>query len=267
MRSGNAIPRTQIVVKISVVTAVYNRVTTIGHAIESVRAQTYPHVEHIVQDGGSTDGTLSEIHRLANGSTHLVSAKDSGLYDAINRGITRATGDVVGLMHSDDFFVHNRVLDHVADLFANPEVMGVYGDLYYVASDDPTRVVRYWRAGEYSREKLRYGWMPPHPTLYLRRTVFKDWGLYDTRFRIAADYDAILRYLVRGGIGLAYIPEVMVGMRLGGESNRTFAKILRKSHEDLQAIRRNNIGGIGTLALKNVGKLNQFLLLPRKRSE
>lgn len=246
--------------KISVVTAVYNRAATIGNAIEGVQEQTHDRVEHIIQDGGSTDGTLEEIARLANNSTRLVSEPDAGLYDAINRGIERASGDVIGLMHSDDFFAHDRVLAKVAAAFRDPKIDGVYGDLQYVAESDATRVVRHWRSGDYRPEKLKRGWMPPHPTLYLRREVFERFGLYDTAYRIAADYDAMLRYLSRGKIQLAYIPEVMVKMRLGGESNRSMAHVLRKSREDLRAIRANEIGGLGTLAIKNFSKIGQFLV-------
>lgn len=245
--------------KISIITAVYNRITTIAHAVHSVQGQDYPHVEHIVQDGNSTDGTLAVLKQLADASVSIVSEPDGGIYDAINRGIARASGDVIGLMHADDFFAHGSVLAMVAGALADPGVDGVYGDLQYVAADDPSRIIRHWRSGDYRPAKLRRGWMPPHPTLYLRREIFERWGLYDTNFRIAADYDAMLRYLVKGGINLAYIPEVLVKMRVGGESNRSLERILRKSREDLEAIRRNKVGGIGTLALKNLCKIGQFI--------
>ncbi len=137
---------------------------------------------------------------------------------------------------------------------------GVYGDLDYVAANDTGRIIRKWRSGAYSPEKLRRGWMPPpHPTLYLRREVFERWGgVYDTSFTIAADYDAMLRYLVKGHVRLAYVPEVFVKMRVGGESNRSLSRILRKSREDYRAIRANGLGGVGTLVLKNLSKIQQF---------
>jgi glycosyltransferase involved in cell wall biosynthesis len=245
--------------KISLITAVFNRADTIGHAIRSVQAQDYLNVEHVVQDGGSTDGTLAAINGLANGSTFLVSEPDAGIYDAINRGIDRATGDVIGLMHSDDFFAQERVLSMVAEAFEKTGADGVYGDLEYVSGNDPYRVVRYWRSGKYAPFKLKLGWMPPHPTLYLRREVFERWGKYDTQYRIAADYDAMLRYLLLGQISLAYIPHVLVKMRIGGESNKSLDRILIKSREDLRAIRENNLGGLSTLALKNFRKIGQFV--------
>jgi glycosyltransferase len=246
--------------KISVITAVFNRADTIRDAIESVRSQTHGDVEHIIQDGGSRDGTLDIVRAAADASAAIVSEKDYGIYDAINRGIARASGEVIGLMHSDDAFAHSQVLEKVAARFADPKVDGVYGDLQYVKANDPTRVIRHWHSGPYKPSLLKRGWMPPHPTLYLRREVFDSYGLYDTSFSIAADYDAMLRYLVQGQITLAYVPEVLVKMRLGGESNRSLGRILRKSSEDLRAIRNNGVGGIGTLAAKNLSKLGQFIL-------
>ncbi len=249
--------------KISVVTAVFNRIATIGEAMKSVQAQDYPDVEHVVQDGGSTDGTLEVIAGLADQSTQVVSERDGGIYNAINRGIRRAGGDVIGLMHSDDFFAGNTVLSDVAQAFSDPCVDGVYGDLQYVAAENPERVVRHWRAGAYHPSLLGKGWMPPHPTVYLRREVFDRFGLYDEEFRIAADYDAMLRFLAKGEITLAYLPKVLVKMRLGGESNRSLTHIIRKSREDLAAMRRNGVGGLGTLAAKNFGKIGQFLPIHR----
>ncbi len=244
--------------KISVVTAVFNRDQTIAEAIESVAAQTYPNVEHVIQDGGSTDQTLVEINRVAGANVQLESARDSGIYDGINKGIARTTGDIVGLMHSDDLFADKHVLSHVAKAMENPEIDGVYGDLDYVAADDISRIIRKWRSGAYDPRKLRRGWMPPHPTLYLRREVFDRLGLYDTSYQIAADYDAMLRYLSKGQIRLGYVPEVFVKMRVGGESNRSIAKVLKKSCEDYRAIRVNGVGGLGTLAFKNLSKIQQF---------
>ncbi|SHF44237.1 Glycosyl transferase family 2 [Ruegeria intermedia] len=208
--------------------------------------------------------TLDIIKRFARPSTHLISERDNGLYDAINRGISRASGDVIGLMHSDDYFAHPDVLKRVAKAFEDPEVHGVYGDLDYVSASNTGRLIRKWRSGSYDPDLLRRGWMPPHPTLYLRRQVFEKWGLYDPGFQIAADYDAMLRYLWRGKIRLAYVPEVLVKMRVGGESNRSIGRIIRKSREDYRAIRRNEVGGIATLLQKNTSKLSQFIIREKR---
>lgn len=248
--------------KISIITAVLNREDTIGSALDSLQEQTHGDFEHLIQDGGSTDGTLDEVHRYADERSSIVSEPDSGIYDAINKGIARATGDVIGLLHSDDVFGSNEVLAKVCQALSDSSVQGVYGDLEYVSTSDLSRVIRHWRSEAYDRGKLSKGWMPPHPTLFLRREVFDRWGAYDTNYEIAADYDAILRWLGRGGVSLAYIPEVLVKMRVGGESNRSLSRILRKSREDYRALRSNNVGGLGTLALKNLSKIGQFFFHP-----
>lgn len=245
--------------KISVVTAVFNREGTIANALRSVAEQDYPNIEHVIQDGGSKDGTLDVIAQFDAPNISLVSKPDGGIYDGINKGIQRTTGDIIGLMHSDDFFAAPHILSRVAKMMENLNIDGVYGDLDYVSEVDTSHIVRKWRSGTYNRKKLKQGWMPPHPTLYLRREVFDEWGLYDTSFRIAADYDAMLRYLVKGGIRLAYLDEVMIKMRVGGESNASLKKIIKKSSEDYRAIRRNGVGGVGTLAFKNLSKVTQFI--------
>lgn len=252
--------------KVSVVTAVFNREDTVAEAVRSVRQQTYPDVEHIIQDGGSTDGTLAILNDLIEDGMSLESACDGGIYEGINRGISRATGEIIGLMHSDDLFESPRILDLVAETMADRRVHGVYGDLVYVSASDPGRVIRYWNSGVYQPERLKSGWMPPHPTLYLHRGVFERWGKYDTDFRIAADYEAMLRWLVKGRIKLAYIPEVMVRMRVGGESNRSIEHVIRKSREDYRAIRRHGVGGLGTLLAKNFRKIGQFVKKDRTLS-
>ncbi|SFS19736.1 glycosyltransferase family 2 protein [Yoonia litorea] len=245
---------------ISVVTAVFNRALTIEDTLNSVGSQDYSHVEHLVQDGGSSDGTLDIISEVSGLRTHLVSEPDNGIYDAINRGLKRATGDIVGLLHSDDTFARRDVLSHVAAAFSDPMVDCVYGDLQYVSENDPTRVVRHWKAGFYDRNNIRSGWMPPHPTFYIRRSLLEKFGSYDTSFQIAADYDAMLRWLWIHNLKPAYIPIVMVRMRTGGESNRSLGRIIKKSREDYFALRRNGVGGIPALALKNLRKIEQFKL-------
>ncbi|WP_019956575.1 glycosyltransferase family 2 protein [Yoonia vestfoldensis] len=244
--------------KISVVTAVRNGAATLPRMLDSLRAQTYADLEHVVQDGGSTDGTVELLHAQGLEGMALVSAADGGIYEAINAGIRRATGDVIGLLHADDVLADATVLARVADVLADPAIDGVYGDLHYVARNDPARVIRHWRAGAFSPRALALGWMPPHPTLYLRRDVFDRAGLYDTSYRISGDYDGMLRFLTTGQVRLAYIPHVMVQMQMGGASNRSFAQMIRKSREDYRAIRRHNVGGIGTLMAKNLSKLPQF---------
>lgn len=245
--------------KISIITAVYNNRDTIAQALDSVLAQDHPDVELIVIDGGSTDGTQAVLRAYADRLAVLVSEPDQGIYDALNKGIARARGGVVGFLHSDDLFADTGVLSRLAAAFADPGVCAVYGDLVYVRKDEPDQVVRYWRSGIFSARRLGWGWMPPHPTMYVRRNVYEQHGLFDTSFRIAADYDFILRLLGREKRRVRYIPEVLVKMRVGGASNRSLRNIVRKSSEDLRALRSNRIGGVGALIWKNLSKLPQFL--------
>lgn len=245
--------------KLSIITAVYNREVTVANAILSVAAQSYSDVEHLVIDGASTDGTLDAVQRLARPGMKVISEPDRGIYDALNKGIRAATGEVVGLMHSDDFFAHDRVLEKVAFAFATSGADAVYGDLDYVAAANTSRVIRHWCSGEFAPQRLSRGWMPPHPTLFVRRDAMLRLGLYDTDYRIAADYEAILRWFGKGGLSVAYVPEVLVKMRVGGESNRSLGRIIRKSHEDYRALRSTGVGGIRTLVWKNLSKLPQFL--------
>ena len=244
---------------ISIVTAVFNRKDTIAQTLDSVARQSQPAFEHIVQDGRSADGTVDTVSGRRDLRIRLKSEPDGGIYDAINRGIARTSGDIIGLLHSDDVFADDHVLARVARAMRDSGIDGAYGDLDYVAAANPARVVRRWRSGEFTPERLARGWMPPHPTLFLRRRVFQRFGLYDTSYRISGDYDAMLRYLARGQIRLAYIPEVLVRMRLGGESNGSLGRLMRKSVEDYRAIRTNSVGGMTTLALKKTSKLRQFI--------
>ena len=246
--------------KISVITAVYNRRETVADAIWSLRGQAYDDYEHVIVDGGSTDGTLEVLHSLDEPRMKLTSEPDKGIYDALNKGMERASGDIIGLMHSDDFFASTKVLEQVAEAFTDPNIDAVYGDLQYVSAKNKNQVIRHWTAGEFSPAKLKRGWMPPHPALYIRKGVIERWGGYDTSYRIAADYDAILRWFGQGQIRAKYVPEVFVKMRIGGESNQSLRKILRKSREDYRALQTNRIGGLGALAFKNLSKVNQFFI-------
>jgi glycosyltransferase involved in cell wall biosynthesis len=243
---------------ISVITAVYNRKDTIAQALDSVLAQTHKSVEPIVIDGASTDGTVEVLDRYRSRIPVIVSESDAGIYEALNKGILLSHGDVVGFLHADDLFAHDAVLERIADAFEASGADAVYGDLVYVNKHDPSRVMRYWKAGPFSPAKLRHGWMPPHPTFYVKRAVYERLGLFDTRYRIAADYDSIVRFLFLGSIHVAYVPEVLVRMRVGGVSNRSLSTIARKTREDHNIIRLNGVGGLPTLFRKNIDKLGQF---------
>lgn len=190
----------------------------------------------------------------------LVSERDGGIYDALNKGIERASGDVIGFLHADDMYAHRDVLSHVAAAFSNPAVGAVYGDLQYVRQGDVSHIVRHWQSAAFNKRRLAQGWMPPHPTLYVRREWYQRIGGFDTSYRIAADYYSILQLFSQPDLNPVYLPEVMIKMRLGGASNKSLSNILRKSREDLRALQQSGAGGLGTLVRKNMSKIGQFFV-------
>jgi glycosyltransferase len=212
----------------------------------------------LVLDGGSTDGTFQILQKYGNYIHCLVSEPDNGIYDALNKGIAKASGDIIGFLHSDDFFANSNVLLNLVDQFKRFNLDAVYGDLQYVRRDDPAKVVRYWKSGVFKKSNLALGWMPPHPTFYALRSVYQRLGNFDTTFRIAADYDCMLRFLNQDNFRVGYIPEVLVKMRVGGESNRSLRNILRKTREDYRILQRHCLGGMAAVAWKNLSKVGQF---------
>lgn len=245
-------------VRISVITAVLNRARTLEACLKSVEEQTHADVEHVVMDGGSTDGSL-EILRRKRTPGVCRSQPDGGAYEALNAGIAAATGDVIGVLGSDDVYAHPGVLSRVAAELESTRRDACYGDLVYVSDADPGRVVRTWRAGAYRPGSMRWGWMPPHPTLFVRRELLERLGGFERRLRIAADYELMLRLVHRHGIQPAYVPEVLVIMRTGGLSNAP-GNLLRKTREDVEAWRMNGLRGARlAIAAKNLRKLPQVI--------
>ncbi|TXS90883.1 glycosyltransferase [Parahaliea maris] len=245
--------------KVSIITASYNSQDTVSDTIESVNTQDYENIEHVFVDGQSSDSTLEKIRALSRRSRIVSSEPDQGIYDALNKGIQLASGEIVGFLHGDDLFAADTTVSSIVEAFSDPSVSAAYGDLQYVSRQDTTRVVRNWRSGEFTLKRMRCGWMPPHPTLYLRRSFYINKGLFDCRYKISADYYSILTLFSDPKLYSVYIPEVLVKMRVGGASNASLTNIVRKSREDYAALRRSGIGGIGTLFLKNVRKLPQFI--------
>ncbi|MCY4746805.1 glycosyltransferase family 2 protein [Pelomonas sp. UHG3] len=242
--------------KISVITVCFNSAKTIKDTLDSVRDQTHPDVEHIVIDGNSRDATKSLIEQHGSHVAIFKSEPDKGIYDAMNKGLALATGDIVGCLNADDMLASKATLAHIAAAMETQFDM-IYGDLVYVDAERTDKVVRHWDSGEFSTSRLRHGWMPPHPTFYVRRNLIQG-EKYDLRYRIAADYDFMLRCLKKSPTRVQYLPEVLVHMRNGGASNRSLQAMLRKSQEDLDVIRRNSAGGVLTLAAKNLRKIPQF---------
>ena len=243
---------------ISVVTACYNSATTLSGALDGVLNQKYNELEHIVIDGDSTDNTRDILEARPQGQLRWSSEPDQGIYDALNKGIALATGDIVGFLHADDVYASTDVLAHVVRAFEDPAVHAVYGDLQYVSKDNLNNVIRHWRAGEFKPALLKRGWMPPHPSLYVRRECYDRIGGFDIKYVIAADYYSILQLFTQPEFNAVYIPEVFVKMRVGGASNRSLKNIIQKSLEDYDALRRTGVGGLGTLMFKNASKLGQF---------
>ena len=221
--------------------------------------QKYSRLEHIIVDGKSNDGTIEIIKNNKDYRTILISEKDDGIYNAINKGINNSTGDIICLLHSDDLYANNNILNIIAEKFTEDQSINlIYGDLEYVYKNRIHKVLRKWNAGKYNYKKLKYGWMIPHPTMFIRRDVINLIGKYNEGYKISSDYDYILRCLLNVNIKTYYIPDVLVKMRLGGTSNMSVNKIIKKSKEDYKIIKSNKIGGIHTLFFKNIRKLNQF---------
>jgi len=244
--------------KITIITVSYNSAATIGDTMRSVVQQSHSDIEHIVVDGGSKDDTLAIVRADGSRVARIVSEPDQGIYDAMNKGLALASGDFVGFLNADDMLAGPDVVAAIARAASAANVDVVFGDLVYVNKDRPTELVRYWRSGAFAPSRLRFGWMPPHPTLYVRASLVRALGPFDLRLRIAADYDLILRYFNHPGVGVAYLPQVLVKMRTGGASNHSLRALLDKSREDLFALRKNRVGGLLTLGCKNARKLPQF---------
>ncbi|MNH02118.1 PGL/p-HBAD biosynthesis glycosyltransferase [compost metagenome] len=246
--------------KVSIITATYNSAATIVDTLASLDSQTYPDIEYIIVDGASTDNTLEIIKTHCARVSKVISEPDRGIYDALNKGISAATGDVIGFLHSDDFFAYPQAIQDMIDIFKSDNYDAVYADLEYVQQNNVNRVVRLWQSGPYNKNKLKYGWMPAHPTFYMKRSCYQQFNDFNLNYKIAADYDSILRYLWRENVSAGYLPKVLIKMRVGGVSNRSLATILRKTSEDIQAMRSNGLFWPLTIVLKNLSKIPQFLV-------
>lgn len=242
--------------KISIITATYNSGCNIANCIKSVYEQSYDDIEHIIVDGASSDDTLAIINATPNRVAKIITEPDKGIYDAFNKGLSCATGEIISFLNSDDVFAHRDAVKNIIDILKSGEVQGVYGDLVYF--DETNEVVRVWKSSEYTHQKIRTGWMPPHPTLVLRRSVYEQFGAFDPCFRISGDYDFVLRILNNQTTRLHYLPQVLVNMKIGGASNSSVKGLFRKHREDIMAIKKNGLRHpLFVLMCKNVTKLPQ----------
>ncbi len=243
---------------VSIITATYNSGKTVRDTLQSIADQTYPGIEHIVVDGGSQDNTLSIVSEFPH-VAKVVSEPDKGIYDAMNKGINLATGEIIALLNSDDFYVSKNIVQKAVDLMQSEKTDTLYGDLVYVDPVQTQKISRTWIAGSFRRKKFLFGWMPPHPTFFVRKNVYDRLGHFDIRLKSAADYELMLRFLFKEKISVSYLREVMVKMRSGGMSNASLSNRIQANKEDREAWRTNQLHPyFFTLWLKPLRKLFQF---------
>ena len=244
--------------KISIITATYNSAATVHDTLSCIASQEYPFIEHLIVDGLSKDNTLE----IVEGFDHIakvICEKDNGIYDAMNKGVQFATGDIIGILNSDDFYTGPSILSKVVKSFEDPAVEAVYGDLQYVKQHNTDVIIRTWKAGAFQKKSLYYGWMPPHPTFFVRRHMYEKAGLFNTSLRSAADYELMLRMLLKYNACVRYIPEVLVKMRSGGMSNASLKNRLKANKEDAMAWKLNELKPyFFTTWLKPLRKILQF---------
>jgi glycosyltransferase involved in cell wall biosynthesis len=227
--------------KISIITVVYNAISTIATTIQSVLNQRYPNIEYIIVDGGSCDGTLDIINSFVNLISKFHSGEDNGIYDAMNTGIKLAEGDVIGFLNADDFYIDGHVISKVVNAFAQNEVDSIFADLVFVKPNNLNRIVRYYKSSTFHPSKFAYGLMPAHPTFFAKRKIYEKYGLFKTDYMIAADFEILVRFLSKNNISYCYIPEVFVKMRIGGASTKSLKSNLILNREIVRACKENGI--------------------------
>jgi len=246
--------------RVTILTATYNSEKFLEDCINSVISQDYHNIEHIIIDGGSTDGTISIVKKYEHKISRWLSEKDNGMYDALNKGMEMATGDVIGILNSDDVLASPDVVTAIAECFKSSDnVDSVYGDLVYVDQQNTQKVIRYWKGFTYRRFRFTYGWMPAHPSFYIKRSLISRFGGYESHYFTAADYEFMARYLYRHKITSRYLPKLIVRMRIGGASNVTLGRRLRANRRDYLAMKKNNIPfPFLASVLKPLIKLHQY---------
>lgn len=242
----------------------FNSVETIRDTIKSIISQDYENIEYILIDAGSTDGTLDIIKEYEGYINYFSSEEDDGIYDGMNKGISVASGEVVGILNSDDFYPNSYIVSNVARTFEKRNCDAVYGDLLYVKFYDTDKIVRYWQSGNYSVKKIKNGWMLPHPTFFVKREMYEKYGYYNTELKSAADYEMILKLLYKQNINVFYIPMILVKMRMGGKSNASIMNRIRANKEDGLAWTENQLYKPLFVRIKKpLQKIKQFFLKPK----
>ncbi len=241
--------------KVSVITVCLNSVKTIEETLRSVQSQNHTDIEHIVIDGGSVDGTVEILKAYKDSIYKFISEPDEGIYDAMNKGIKLATGDMVGFLNSGDFYADKNVIGRIVEVTKVNNVDCCYGDLEYVAKNNPSKTVRRWKSQPYQSELFKKGWHPPHPTFFAKKIIFDKYGGFDVNYDIGADYELMLRFLEKHHINSCYIPSVLVKMRTGGKSNKNLWQIIKANMECYRAWKKNDL------------KINPFIILKKPASK
>lgn len=243
--------------KVSIITCCYNREKTIREALESVISQDYSDIEYIVVDGASTDKTLEIVKEYQKDISIIISEPDSGMYEGINKGIKRASGDIVGLLHSDDLLFSKHTISDIVARFQSTDPDIVYGNGLFVNQTN-TKVVRNWISGSYSKNKMKLGWLPLHPTVYIQKRHFNTLGYYDESFQISADSEFLLRYFYENNLKIDYLNQYIVRMRMGGASTK-LSKHTQKWSEDIRLYRQHNLNPYISLTGKILSKIPQYI--------
>jgi glycosyltransferase len=243
--------------KVTIITASYNSEDTILDTLISVKKQDYSDVEHIIIDGKSSDKTISIINEFESDNIKIFSEKDSGIYDALNKGINKATGDIIGFLHSDDVFYDTSCISLLVQKMNETTSDAIYGDLLYVSAENTDKIIRYWKSKKYTLNSIKIGWMPPHPTLFVKRKIYDQLGLFDTTYKISGDYELMIRFLYRHKINATYINHIITKMRVGGASN-SLLNIALKVREDSRVMKKFQINPFAALIGKNISKIGQF---------
>jgi glycosyltransferase involved in cell wall biosynthesis len=246
--------------KISVITVVLNNMAYIADCINSVIGQTYKNYEYIIIDGGSTDGTIRVLEKYTNRISRWISETDQGIYDAMNKGIKLASGDIIGFLNADDVYYDVDVLENIVSVMSDTSIDACYSDLVYVDKNDLNKVVRYWRSDEFKAGFFEKGWVPAHPTFFARKSVYDQYGNFDLNYKLAADFELMARFLEYHKIRVKYIPRVSVKMRIGGATNKSLVNIMKQNFEIFRACRKNDIkiSPISFLMNKSITRLRQF---------
>lgn len=247
--------------KVTIITVVLDNMAFIEDAINSVVNQTHNNLQYIIIDGGSNDGSLDVIKSFGDKISIVVSEPDEGIYDAMNKGLALANGDVIGFLNADDFYAHQQVLQHVANKFETTKCDILYADLDYVSRADKSKIVRKWRSGAFDKNRFLTGWMPPHPTFFARKEVYQKFGGFNKKLNMAADYELMLRFCYFNDLNVVYLREVIIKMRLGGQSNRSFKNRIKANIQDRNAWVMNGVKPRWyTLLLKPLSKIKQYFL-------